>query len=492
MVRGIDTSAAVLPFRKSDANFPDAGRLITALRQIGYSLEQALADLVDNSINAGARSVLIRFLHDGNEIKAVAVVDDGAGMDKEGLQDAMRFGSKETASVGNLGKFGMGLKLASLSHAQALSVYSRSAGETVGRRWTLDGIRQGWMCERVRSPMVRDMLDRKWGPVDVTQSGTLVLWENLDKLPSHRRGLKYTLTSIESRLKLHLGMCFHAFIERGALRVVIDQLLASRVGQGLYSEVKPLNPFGYQQGGAPGYPKRMTATLSGIGPLELEAHIWPANCDADEYKLGRRSATRQGFYFYRNKRLIQAGGWNGLLHDETEPHSSLARVRIDLPVTYDSDFGINVQKSTVLVPPVFPEILRASSSDGTTFEDFRRQAIQTYRSSKSRLSESARYPEIGFGAPVLEKLKDLYGKSSTERGFRVQWVKLSENEYFRLDPHHKRILLNSTCRSETGDDAVKVLLAVLLRNDLNGPLTKARRRELDTLNELLIATANRN
>ena len=136
-MRGIDTSAAVLPFRKSDANLPDAGRLITALRQIGYSLEQAIADLVDNSINADATTVLIRFLHDGTEIKAVAVADDGYGMDEEGIQDAMRFGSREAADVGTLWKFGMGLKLASLSHAQTLNVYSSTGKVRGGRRWTL-------------------------------------------------------------------------------------------------------------------------------------------------------------------------------------------------------------------------------------------------------------------------------------------------------------------------------------------------------------------
>ncbi len=484
-MRGIDTSAAVLPFRKSDANLPDAGRLITALRQIGYSLEQAVADLVDNSINANASTVLIRFLHDGNDIKAVAVADDGLGMDEEGIRNAMRFGSREAADVGALGKFGMGLKLASLSHAQTLNVYSRTGGDSGGRRWTLEGIRKGWMCERVRADVAATMLDRKWGPIDLSEGGTLVLWEDLDKLPSHRRGLKYTLTSLETRLRLHLGLCFHRFIESGSLRICIDQLLISRVGQGMQSDITPLNPFGYEKSGHPEYPRRLTTKLSGIGPLEVEAHIWPAKSEAPEYRLGRRSSARQGFYFYRNGRLIQAGGWNGLLHDETEPHSSLARIRVDLPVEYDGDFGINVQKSTVLVPPVFGEVLEARSSDGQTFEDYRRDAIEVYRNAESLRSGAGKFPRKGLPDVALKELGSLYSRPGELEGFSIAWAKLKPEEYFRIVPDQNKILLNREYRTRGTDDIVKVLLACLLRSDVGSASKPARQRELNSINEVL-------
>ena len=488
-MRGIDTSAAVLPFRKSDANHPDAGRLITALRQIGYSLEQAVADLVDNSINARANTVLIRFLHDGNELQAVSVVDDGHGMDEDALQDAMRFGSRETASVGTLGKFGMGLKLASLSHAQTLSVYSNNGSVSTGRRWTLEGIRRGWVCERIRAGVVNELLDRKWGPIDLSAAGTLVIWEDLDKLPSHRRGLKYTLTSLETRLRLHLGLCFHRFLEEGSLRILIDQLLVSRIGQGMQSEIEALNPFNYQVAGDRRYPKTMTVELSGIGPFELEAHIWPAKSEAAEYKLGRRSSSRQGFYFYRNGRLIQAGGWNGLVQDETEPHSSLARVRVDLPAEYDEDFGINVQKSTVLVPPVFAEVLEACSSDGLTFEAYRRHAVETYRNAFALRSGAGKFPRNGLPRSVLRQLEAMYSTPGDSGGFTIVWAKLKPEEYFRLDREGNRILLNREYRTWRADDVVKFLLAVLLRADASGKPKQARLRELKRLNEMLTTVA---
>ena len=487
-MRGIDTSAAVLPFRKSDQNVPDAGRLIAALRQIGYSLEQAVADLVDNSINADATVVLVRFLHDGNSIKAVAVVDDGGGMDEHDIQNAMRFGSTDAADVGSLGKFGMGLKLASLSHAQTLNVYSSTGSECNGRRWTLEGISKGWLCERIRAGVTRDILNRKWGPIGLSQGGTLVLWEDLDKLPSHRRGLKYTLTSLESRLRLHLGLCFHRFLEAGSLRILVDQLFVTRIGQGMLSEITPLNPFGYKESGNPEYPTRMTAELCGLGELELEAHIWPAKSEVAEYRLGRRSAARQGFYFYRNERLIQAGGWNGLFQDEAEPHGSLARVRIDLPAEYDSDFGINVQKSTVLVPPAFEEILQARSADGRTFEDFRRSAIQTYRTANANRVICAKFPSRGFKKPMLEKIAQTYATNSDEVGFSVRLAKLRDDEFFRIDCENQRLLVNRCYVSGDSAQLIKLLISLLFRKDIKQH-QGAKKREIEVVNDMLLSLA---
>lgn len=489
-MRGIDTSAAVLPLRRSDTNLPDAGRLITALRQIGYSLEQALADLVDNAINARAATVLVRILHDGNAVKAIAVVDDGHGMGDAELQDAMRFGSRETNEIGTLGKFGMGLKLASFSHARSLSVYSNNGLGPAGRRWTVEGIRNGWRCERINAETLDQMLSRKWGPIHLSNGGSIVLWEDVDKLPSHRRGLRYTLTSLETKLRLHLGLCFHRFLEAGSLRILIDQLLINRVGQGLQSDITSLNPFAYAESGHPDYPEAFRVNLTGIGPLELRAHIWPPNSEANEYRLGRRSAARQGFYFYRNGRLIQAGGWNGLLQDETEPHSSLARVCIDLPIAYDEDFGVNVQKSTVLVPPVFPEVFGACSSRGATLEEYRRCAIDVYRSANSARATTGKFPGSGLPKAILKQLKSMYGRPSDPEGFTIRWAKLRDDEYFRLDREEKRILLNRGYRNTDTDKVVKLLMALLLRVDVASSSRTGRQRELKRINEMLIMMAD--
>ena len=100
--------------------YPQPGRLIEALSQIGYRLEDAISDLIDNSINAGSSEVLVRFWHDGVSLCAISIKDDGAGMNASELANAMTFGSKEDLRETTLGKFGMGLKLASLSHCESL------------------------------------------------------------------------------------------------------------------------------------------------------------------------------------------------------------------------------------------------------------------------------------------------------------------------------------------------------------------------------------
>jgi hypothetical protein len=492
MVRGVDTAAAVLPIRKKDENQPDAGRLIVALRQIGYSLEQAIADLVDNSINAGAHNVLIRFLHDGESIQAIAVADDGAGMTDDQLTDAMRFGSSQKHDPDTLGKFGMGMKLASMSHAKEMTVYSRAETSSSARRWTMDGIAAGWWCERINNDAATTLLDRRWGVLDLTSSGTVVLWENIDRLPSHRSGLRYTLGALERRLKLHLGLCFHRFIESGRISLSLDQIMIDRQGQGLQSEIPALNPFGYPQSGHSDYPKVMTADLTGIGTLEFETHIWPAHSEEPEYRLGRRASSRQGMYFYRNDRLIQTGGWNGLVHDESEPHSSLARIAIDLPIEYDEWFGINVQKSSVLAPPVFVELLESQAANGTTFEDYRRTAVETYRNANQNNRDTAPYPEKGLPKHALDQLKRLYTKTDDASGFSVKWRKLPTSEFFRIDNEKNELHLNSSAResvaSDTGyDNILKLLLSIIVRRDLRTPPGKSRQQELAVLNDVMVS-----
>ena len=138
----------------------------------------------------------------------------------------------------------------------------------------------------------------------------------------------------------------------------------------------------------------------------MKAHIWPPNAKDPQYKLGGgRVAARQGFYFYRNKRLIQAGGWNGWREHDAEPHSSLARVAVDMPPELDRHFRLNVQKSKVDVPPNFVSALEAARSGVTTFAHYVRDAVDVYRSAVTMpstipLTLGAGIPAISSEAPA--------------------------------------------------------------------------------------------
>ena len=501
------SSHALLPVSDTETVIPDPGRLIFALRQIGYSLEQALSDLVDNSLSAGAGNVLIRFLWEDERIVSIAVVDDGLGMAEVELRNAMRFGSKERVDTASLGKFGLGLKLASFSHSRQLTVVSTCHGMTHGRRWTLEGIRRHWECAVLDTQSTATILSRSWGGLAPRQHGTIVLWEDIDKLPVSPRGLRYTLRALHRRLALHLGLHFHRFLQSGRLRILIDQQEIGLPEHQLCVEIDPLDPFAYGTPPAQGFPAAFPLDIRGAGNLVVHAHVWPPNSDLPEYKLGNRAAARQGFYFYRNDRLIQAGGWNGLLQHESEPHSSLARIVVDLPPALDDSFSLNVQKSSVIVPQGFHEALSdARTAEGMDFDGYRQAAQTVYRSGDRRaLASRHLVPGQGFPAAISEHVRDsLQERRDTEAQpetltVDVDWQPLGDDEFFRVDPGNGRIMLNQTYRdsvlaglpaSRCDVPLIKSLLYLLVGSDVqSATISEKRRRDLARMNRLLAEAA---
>jgi hypothetical protein len=154
------------------------------------------------------------------------------------------------------------------------------------------------------------------------------------------------------RLRFHLGLHLHRFIEDGRLAIAIEVVTQGGDGgsdEGVERTVIALNPFGYEQTERTFEPRSFEVSLHGIGTLVIEGHIWPPNASSRSYKLDN-AAQRQGLYIYRNDRLIQAGGWNGQRHD-SEPHLSLARLRLDLPPRHDSAFSLEGFDSATLHGP---------------------------------------------------------------------------------------------------------------------------------------------
>lgn len=481
-----------------DITPPDPTRLIAALRQIGYSLEQALSDLIDNSINATASTVLVRFICDQEKIVSVALADNGSGMAEKTLRNAMRFGSDRVDDAESLGKFGMGLKLASFSHAKTLTVLTRRNGKSLGRQWTLEGIERGWECQILDPREVSRALTGRWGGVDLGRNGTVVIWDRLDKLTVSSSGLRSTLQTIQRRLQTHIGVHFHRFLEAGKLRVLLDQQRLGTREHGLQVEIEPLNPFGYERSGHLAYPKVFEINLNGVGSFRAEGHIWPANAESRNYSLGHNAAARQGIYFYRNDRLIQVGGWNGIVQHDAEPHSSLARVRVDLPPLLDASFGLNVQKSAVIVPPGFANsVATATDRDGSTFEQFRHAAQKIYRNLDARAHRE--FPFVpGKGVPVdMHRLtwETLFPDAENVRPVDFVWEDLSEDKMFEIDQSEQTILLNKRFRSALLHGAkpsrvdaplFKTMLLLLLEQDLfKERLSKSRKERLSRLSRFL-------
>lgn len=479
---------------------PNAAQLINALRQIGYSFEQAIADLIDNCINADAYNVLVRIVHDGKAIQCLQIVDDGHGMKEGLLKQAMRFGAHEDAKQKSLGKFGMGMKVASLSHAKTLSVYTSAGSSHSGRRWTVERIAENWMLDRIAQTEIDDVLTGDYQGIKLAKHGTVVEWSRIDRLPLNQNGVDATIDKLFGRLKIHLGLHFHRFIETKRLAIQLDSYHAADGGQERAILVPALNPFKYEESGDPAYPMNFPVDIPGVGEVLAIAHIWPPNSTSAEYKLGNRAASRQGFYFYRHDRLIQAGGWNGVVEHETEPHSSLARVAIDLPESLDAHFGLNIKKSRIDVPPPFPESMQgASAKDGTQFSRYRRAADQVYRKKDTRSqSDLPLVPAAGLPASVARRAEELLADGKKARAVDVIWDDLSDQDILfdvdrdemciRLDKRLRRKLLAGRRASVADLPVVKLLFFFLLEQDFDrARQSSQRKQQLQGISDMLHA-----
>jgi hypothetical protein len=498
----LSPQGTTLPVEGTSVILPDSGGVLTAFGRIGYELEEALADLVDNSIDANAGSVLIRFFRTSDRLVTLAVIDDGDGIAEPDLHDAMGFGVDTGKGFEALGKYGIGLKSASFSQCRSVTLVTRRDGSVAGRRWTADNVRRGWVCEHIESVAADRNLALDWGPISLSGSGTLVYWDDLDAFRVARDRADGVLEDYFHRIALHLGLHFHRFIASGRVRIYLDAINEETGERGSAREIHALDPFGYPQTGRQGYPRAFELNVSGLGPLELAAHIWPRRSRSPGYLLGGgKVSQRQGFYFYRNDRLIQAGGWNGW-RDDAEPHSSLARVCVDLPGEYDHAFGLNVQKSAFSVPAGFLEALGNASSGDITFAQYIREAIDSYRSKagQQRPEAAALLPRRGLPATLAARFRRVMAADGMDaRPVALVWRQLPEDQFFELDREKMTVHINSIYRSSvllgtrpgaTDVPLVKTLLFLLLEDELMRQRTSGANREWTAkCQSLLVAAA---
>ncbi|MFC1680350.1 ATP-binding protein [Pseudomonadota bacterium] len=342
---------------------PGASAMIESLRAYGYSLNTAIADLIDNSISAHARNIWIRMHWSGNA-SWISILDDGDGMDEDMLSNAMRPGSQnplEQRSDEDLGRFGLGLKTASFSQCRSLTVVSRPAeSEMSTRRWDLDyvGRKDQWrLLKDARQESAVRIAD-----LERVDHGTLVLLEEMDRIcagqSAGNEAQQRRFMDRISSLSLHLSMVFHRFMEgQKPLRIYIN-------GQGDGHRLKPWDPFLVQHNAIRPQPLEKKSFHDGV--VEVQGFVLPHKDKlgpADHEAAGGPAGwnDQQGFYVYRNKRLLVAGSWLGLGGRRQgwtkEEHYKLARIRIDIPNRMDSTWQIDVKKSRAKPPDLAAEWL---------------------------------------------------------------------------------------------------------------------------------------
>ena len=493
-----DDYQAIIKITGRDNIPPNPERTKEAFARVGYQLGEAIADLIDNSIDAGAQDVLVRFLYGAKGIRRIFIADNGKGMSDTKLRDAMRFGSTITHSDRDLGKYGIGLKSASLSHCRTFSVITRDSTKQVsGRRWSNDAINKDWECGRLDPAGCRALMAAPFGPVAFEPSGTIVVWEDLIGFGSGQSKPDEIVNRAISSLSKDLGLVFHRHLKSGKIRIHLDCVVTGNHQGAVVQSVKPLDPFSYAKSGASNYPRTLIATLEGGDTIKLHAHIWPAKSNEEGYRLGGgKVAARQGFYFYRNDRLIQAGGWNGFRDDDAEPHLSLARVAVDLPPGID----VSIQKNKVeRIPGDFVKSIRQSSDGEVTFPSYIKAAEKAYRT-KGKATDHSDYPLVpkkGVSAEV-QKVAQQYLSPESRRVREVdfRWGKLAAGTVVHVDRERQQIVLNELYRkpilagkqaSKNDAPMVKMLLFMLLSDYFDyQALTKARVEYLEALNLLLL------
>ena len=331
--------------RSKEVELPfNAPALIEGLRDMGYSLSTALSDIVDNSITAGARNIQL-FADTHGERPSISVLDDGSGMSRSELIQAMTLGSRSPLDVRDehdLGRFGLGLKTASFSQCRRLTVLTRKKGVMTSATWDLETVanRGKWVIEM---PTQAGRIPSRWQE-ELKHDGTVVVWENLDRIiglnaESERRDL---VNQLDSAAK-HLEFVFHRFLadQRG------KKIRISMNGR----ELKAFDPFNSNHSATQHHPQErisLDGAVIRISPLTLPHHDKVSKEEWERYAGPEGYVRNQGFYLYRNHRLILHGTWFRLARQLEL--TKLARVSIDIPNTLDADWKIDVRKASAQPP----------------------------------------------------------------------------------------------------------------------------------------------
>lgn len=312
---------------------PDVSNFVKSLRDIGYTFEIAVADIVDNSIDANAKNIRIHAVAEPDLY--FSMLDDGIGMSNKELIEAMRLATKDPEikrDKDDLGKFGLGLKTASFSQCKKLTVLSKKGGVISAKQWDLDYISNNneWLLitpdvESIyKLPLVKEL--------DNQEHGTLVIWQNLDRYE------KNNFSDIIYRLRKHLSLVFHCFLEG----IKNSKKLNISINDNM---LKPFNPFNIKHPATQQLAIekiKIYDSIITIQPFILPHHSKVSQQEYENYATEDGYTRSQGFYLYRANRLLIYGTWWGL-HKVVDAHK-LVRVKIDIPNNQDYYWGIDIKK----------------------------------------------------------------------------------------------------------------------------------------------------
>jgi len=462
-----------------------------------HTFETAIADLIDNSVDAGAAHVLVRLLERDGVIVGLRVIDDGKGMGEAAIDAAMEFARKRDYDSTDLGHFGLGLKAASLSQADELRVYSRGYGvPPVGR---LIRASAPTSVGDIDDDDVVSVLDGLRIDFELA-SGTVVEWAEprtfLSSADEQDR-IRWVEERIGGLLS-HLGIVFHRLIARGTLTVSVDVFDLAVGEAGIPRRVEAVDPFGYDALPNDPWPEPFQIEMDN-SRFEGKAYIWPAaQSGRREFRLGGKPGTlAQGLYFYRADRLLQAGGWNTLV--VPKPELEYARISIELDDVLAQHVTINPEKAGLELDSHLKHAI-AAARVGTDL-DFAgyldvaqgiRQESRRYTKRPITLVE----PERGFGGDMLDAFAESVDFADAEP-IDIRWRVERSEAPISIDIERRTVWLNEEYRdviagagSMDADDAplVKTLIMIVFSKYFEGAYLGSREKsEIAAWEQLLTA-----
>lgn len=410
---------------KLKANKPTADVLMNSMRAMGYSFEAAIADIVDNSVSAQARNIVLRFPIDPSDC-CVAVCDDGIGMNKKELLDAMKYGSQlksANRSEDDLGRFGLGMKAASLSQCRRLTVASKKDCKLSAYVWDLDVIeeKKDWYmvdCSKEQIAEIRyiDFLSDK-------ESGTIVLWENFDLIEKSSGNVYAELGKHQNATAEYLSLIFHRYLNgegRNPLTIMVNNY-----------KLTGLDPF-LENHRKTNVRRKIEIPIKDSEGKEQIVSVQPfvlpfqKDLSAEDKRLSggiENYRAKQGFYIYRNKRLIIWGTWFGRHRDELTKY---ARIKVDIPNSLDDIWGIDIKKQHATIPAIIRNRLTKAVDEAMDLA----VKAQTYRGRVEKVDEKVDY--------IWDRIKErdnqfVYRINRNSRIFDLLKEKVDDETWNRLD-----------------------------------------------------------
>lgn len=381
---------------------PPAKSLISGIRSIGYSFATSVADIVDNSITAKATEINI--YADPLDEPYFAILDNGLGMNYEELTNAMTFGSDRSNKIDSeldLGRFGLGLKSASLSQCRKMTVISKEKDSINAMCYDLDVIEKqnDWVLEILADDEIAKL--PCYEQLKKYETGTLVIWQNFDKLDALATNFVTSFRNAVSDAKKHVELVFHYYYD--SINIYFNN-----------DRIEKRDPFLINSA-----PRQQTGRTDSILMDGSTIYITPytlpfANTlTQDEKKLlgNTNIYDEQGFYIYRNKRLIIWGSW---LHMNVRSElSKLARVKIEIPSTLDKEWSLDVKKSTAKIPDKIKEQIKASLEDSihrskktTRFKGIKEQQFEDKIWNRINLRDGFVKYELNKENPIYKLLSE--------------------------------------------------------------------------------------